>query len=157
MLFNQYELIDEDRKKEIEDIESKYNLSIPDTFKDFYYIHDVFPNIDPYKLTLVYKSPLLKHHTKRDYIELQNFCAPGDMRLWINNLLFSEHMFNGEGLQLMKTYGSTFLLIIANKGSKDYGKIVFYDVEEAENDEEIRYILADSFEEFIGYLTTLDM
>lgn len=154
MLFNQYELIDEERKKEIEFIESKYNLSLPVSFKDFYYTHELFTNLDPFQFALIYKSPFLEGHNKREYIELQSFCTPADMRFWINNLLFGEPMFNGEGLQLMNTYGSTFLVIIANKDSKDYGKIIFYDVEEADRDEDIKYTLADSFDEFLGYIMT---
>lgn len=154
MLFNRFELIDEDRKEKLEDIESKYNLSIPSSFKDFYYTHELMADIDPFQFGLIYKSPLLEGHNKREYIELQSFCTPEDMRLWFVNLLFGEPMFNGEGLLLMNTFGSTFLVIIANRESKDYGKIIFYDVEEADRDEDIKYTLADSFDEFLGYLMT---
>jgi hypothetical protein len=139
-----------ERRKELEELENEFNLKFPKEFKDFF----VYYELNDFKLIpkkgLAYKSNQIKEYYA-DEILISHFCSKQEMLDWYE-MFFPIGFSNGEGIQVVISYGSAFIVLIANEGSPDYGKVLFYDLEMAPDQV---FILGNTFDEFLSYITEI--
>lgn len=145
-----------DRKEQLEQLELKYNLKFPDEYKHFfvnYVLDDFMPKpYDDLTTYIGYQSQNIKDYVY-PHILISHFCSIKEMEDWYE-MFFEMDFFKGEGTQIVMSYGSSFIVLIANENSPNYGKVLYYDLEMATDK---CFILGDTFEEFlshIGYIQT---
>jgi SMI1 / KNR4 family (SUKH-1) len=142
--------ISKERENELGELENEFNLKFPKEFKDFF----VYYELNDFKLSpkkgLAYKSDRIKEYYT-DNILISHFCSKQEMLNWYE-MFFPIGFSNGEGIQVVTSYGSAFIVLIANEGSPNYGKVMYYDLEMAPDQ---IFVLGDTFNEFLSYITEI--
>lgn len=144
-----------EREGQLEELELKYNLKFPEEYRHFfvnYELNDFFKLTDDLGTYVGYQSEQLKDYVY-SHILISHFCTAREMEDWYE-MFFDLEFFKGEGTQVVMSYGSTFIVLVANEKSPNYGKVLYYDLEMATDK---CFVLGDSFNEFlsfIGYIST---
>ena len=147
-LFIKLQNVSLEKERDLKQLELKHNLKFPDEFTQFFinYELDNFKfkpeDIDSF---VGYQSERINGYVYSEIL-LSHFCSIFEMENWYE-MFFDMDFFNGEGIQVAISYGSTFIILIANEGSPNYGKVLYYDVEIAPGQ---CFILGDTFNEFLS-------
>lgn len=134
-------------EKQIHGFEKKYNIKIPQEYRDYINNYCEVYIKDPYKFPMIEVSPI----TRENGYETINF-------LYSSNFIrYAEEYLTNENLQIapiskkqMVPIGEEFgdLLCIGIEGSK-YGKIYYIYHEDEYKIDDNYYLVANSFNEFI--------
>lgn len=142
-----------ERLIELEKVELEFGLKIPKEYKLFFTKHDLMGfDTRPKEFVCFRAKSTENYEINNGPILISEFCDIYYMRKWYENFLPTGFFNNEKMLHIVLTYGSSCILLDTNVLSKNYGKVLFYDLEILEDE---YLLLSDTFNEFLTNIQVL--
>ncbi len=139
---------DSNKLLELSKIEQEFDIFIPDEYKYFYSNYEIISIINTHgNICLCYRGKKISNYYS-DKLIIGEFCGDFWIRKWFE--IFQDlDFFNEKAIPITIGPGNTFIILVSDRASTNFGKVLFYDLEMATDEV---FVLADSFNEFLSVL-----